>query len=64
MLAAARNGDWGAFMRENQQLAAMDAGRELRTQAMTAVDAVENAATRQAAPQAAAPMMESPGPIR
>lgn len=64
MLAAARNGDWGTFMRENQQLAAMDAGRELRAQAMTAVDVVEHAATRQAAPQAAAPMMESPGPIR
>lgn len=64
MLAAAQNGDWGTFMRENQQLAAMGAGRDLRAQAGAAVDALEQSALHQPVPQAAVPLMETRGPMR
>lgn len=64
MLAAAQNGDWGTFMRENQQLAAMGAGRDLRAQAGAAVDALEQSSLHQPVPQAAVPLIETRGPMR
>lgn len=64
MLAAAQHGDWGTFMRDNQQLAALDAGRDLRAQAGVAVDALEQSALHQPVPQAAVPLMETRGPMR
>ncbi|MGN6382553.1 MAG: phospholipase effector Tle1 domain-containing protein [Dyella sp.] len=64
MLAAAQSGDWGTFMRDNQQLAAMDAGRDLRAQSGAAVDALEQSALHQPVPQAAVPLMETRGPMR
>ncbi|MFK2902404.1 DUF2235 domain-containing protein [Dyella ginsengisoli] len=64
MLAAARNGDWDSFTRDTQALAAMDAGRDLRTQAGATVDALEQSAMRQSMQQASAPVMEPRGPVR
>ncbi len=64
MLAAARSGDWGTFMRDTQALAAMDAGRDLRAQARATVDAPEQSAMRQSMQQAPAPAMEPRGPVR
>lgn len=64
MLAAARNGDWESFTRDTQALAAMDAGRDLRTQAGATVDALEQSAMRQSMQQASAPIMEPRGPVR
>ena len=64
MLAAARSGDWDTFTRDTQQLAAMDAGRDLRAQAGAAVDAAEQSVLHQPMPQAAVPLMETRGPMR
>lgn len=64
MLVAAQHGDWGTFMRENQQLATMDAARDLRAQAGAAVDVLEQSALHQPVPQAAVPLMETRGPMR
>lgn len=64
MLAAARNGDWGDFMRDTRSLAAMDSGRDLRVQATATVDALEQSAMRQSMQQASAPVMEPRGPVR
>lgn len=64
MLAAARSGDWATFTRDTQKLAMMDAGRDLRGQAGTEVDALEQSALHQHLPQAAVPLMETRGPMR
>lgn len=65
MLESARNGDWQAFSRDTQTLAAMDAGRNLQQQATRTVDLQEQSAISRPLQDAPTqPVPEQRGPMR